>query len=59
MPVVGVNAAESPDEAIGCETLADHWILEHIIIVIVIDELVCESLAENGKGQCGQRKTNP
>ena len=48
MPVVGMHMSEGPLNPVEGEAVRDPWILVDVVIVVVVDELVPEGLAEDG-----------
>ena len=58
MPVVGMNAGESPNYPLQRQTPGNLRVFIHIIIVVIVNELVNHRLAENGKGDRGQQNAH-
>ena len=52
-----MDTGKRPDDPLERQTLGNDRIIIHIFIVVVVNKLVMQRLAENGKGDCGQHKT--
>ena len=54
MPVLGVNMRKCPADAAQTDTVRYVRVLINVFLVIVINEIVTEGLAENQPGNCQQ-----
>ena len=58
MPVCGMKMGECPVHSRWAQTPRDVRVREHVLVVIIIDELVAKGLAEDQPGDCGQENTD-
>jgi len=58
MPVVSMHMGEGPLNPLEGETVRDPWILVYVLIVIVVNELVPEGLAEDDPDNCHKENTD-
>ena len=58
MPVRDVGAGKSLKDSTRSQAPFDQGVLEHINIVIEVDEIIPEGLAEHHPGGCGQEHTD-
>ena len=56
VPVGGMDMGKCPDDPLERQALGDHRIIIHVILVVVVNKLVSQRLAENGKRDRGQHK---
>src|SRR5438552_13205562 len=52
MPVVRMHMGEGPLNPLEGETVRDPWILVYVLIVVVVDKLVPNGLAEDDPDNC-------
>jgi hypothetical protein len=51
MPISSVGGRECPEDTLEAESSVDVWVLEHIDIVIEVDESMVSNLPEGCQGQ--------
>ena len=49
---------ERPDDPLKAQTPRDVRVREHVLVVIIFDELVAKGLAEDQPSDCSQENTN-
>ena len=58
MPVVGMHMREGPLHPVESKAARDPWIFVHVLVIIVVDELVPEGLAEDDPDNSHKEETN-
>src|SRR5438477_13090314 len=58
MPVISMHMGEGPLNPLEGETVRDPWIFVYVLIVIVVDELVPNGLAEDDPDNCHKEHTD-
>ena len=53
-----MHMGEGPSNPLQAEAVRDPWILVNILIVVVVDELVPERLAEDNPDNCHKENTD-
>ena len=57
-PYYFINLSEGPDASAPTEPPGDGGILVNIKIIVVVDELMVQGLAENGPDGCGEKQAD-
>ena len=58
MPIAGMLAAECVNRAGNCQPTADERIRVNVVIIIVVDEVVADRLAENEPRYCNEKNAD-
>jgi hypothetical protein len=58
MPITGMLAAERVDGAGNSQPTTDERICVNVLIIIVVNELVVDSLAENEPRDCNEKNAD-
>ena len=58
MPIAGMLAAERVNSAGNRQPTTDERIRVNVVIIIVVDEVVADSLPENEPGNCNEKNAD-
>jgi hypothetical protein len=58
MPIAGMRAAERVNSAGNRQPTPDERVCVNVAVIIVVDEIVADSLAKNKPGNCNEKNAD-